>query len=200
MNEQETTPSDIKEIEHFYYTAHHIKHPRVKVGEHTYGWPAMILAPGTYINIGNYCSMGANVKFEINSEHRTSCISTYPFPCIYSKWPGAAHIPTSDVITNKGDVNVGNDVWIGTGVTILGGVTIGDGAIIGAYSLVTKDVSPYSIVGGNPIREIRKRFSDDIIEKLLEIKWWDWPVEKVNKYAAILSSCDIEKILEIGRE
>ena len=81
----------------------------------------------------------------------------------------------------KGDINIGNDVWIGYNATIMAGVTIGDGAIIATNATVTKDVEPYSIVGGNPAREIKKRFANDVISKLLKLKWWDWDIEKISK-------------------
>ncbi len=88
----------------------------------------------------------------------------------------------------KGDTTVGNDVWIGHKATIMAGVTIGDGAIIAAHSLVTKEVAPYSIVGGNPAREIRKRFTEDQIKKLLEIQWWNWNIEKITNNVHNLTS------------
>ena len=97
----------------------------------------------------------------------------------------------------KGDVHIGNDVWIGYKATIMAGVSIGDGAIIAANSTVTKDVAPYAIVGGNPAAEIRRRFSDDMIHKLLEMKWWDWPVEKITKHVQLLTSNEVDELYAI---
>ncbi len=98
----------------------------------------------------------------------------------------------------KGDTVVGNDVWIGAGVTVMPGVHIGDGAIIAAHSVVTKDVAPYAIVGGNPARLIRKRFGDDLIDYLLRIKWWDWPPEKIFANLDALCSADLNRIRTIN--
>ena len=94
----------------------------------------------------------------------------------------------------KGDIHVGNDVWIGYNATIMAGVTIGDGAIIATNSTIVKDVAPYSIVGGNPATEIKKRFSDNTIERLLKLKWWDWDIEKITKHLRTLTDIDIEKL------
>ena len=95
----------------------------------------------------------------------------------------------------KGDINIGNDVWIGYNATILAGVTIGDGAIIATNSTVIKDVEPYSIVGGNPANEIKKRFSEDTITKLLELKWWDWDINKITENVQNLTNNNIVKLL-----
>ena len=97
---------------------------------------------------------------------------------------------------NKGDINIGNDVWIGYNATIMAGVTIGDGAIIATNSTVIKDVEPYSIVGGNPAQEIKKRFSKEVITKLLELKWWDWDIEKITRNLQHLTANEIGNIIE----
>ena len=96
----------------------------------------------------------------------------------------------------KGDINIGNDVWIGYNATMMAGVTIGDGAIIATNATVIKDVEPYSIVGGNPAKEIKKRFSEDIISKLLELKWWNWDIEKITKNIQSLTNNNFEKLAE----
>lgn len=96
----------------------------------------------------------------------------------------------------KGDINIGNDVWIGYNATIMGGVTVGDGAIIATNSTVVRDVEPYSIVGGNPAAEIKKRFSEDIIAKLLKLKWWNWEIEKITENVQSLAGNDIRKLIE----
>lgn len=120
-------------------------------------------------------------------------LSTYPFPLFFEEWG----LDRKDVATswdNKGDIVIGNDVWIGYEAVILAGVTIGDGAIIGARTLVTKDVPPYTVVGGMPAKEIRKRFSEETTSALLEIKWWDWSKEKLAKNIDAIQSGCIEKL------
>ena len=112
------------------------------------------------------------------ANHALGGFSTFPFSVFGDEWKDVPLNPE-----NKGDTVIGNDVWLGYGVTIMPGVKIGDGAIIATRSTVTKDVEPYSIVGGNPAKLIRKRFSDEVIEGLLRLKWWDWPVEKVSLHA-----------------
>ena len=96
---------------------------------------------------------------------------------------------------HKGDIVIGNDVWIGYEAVIMAGVTIGDGAIIGARAVVTKDVPPYTIVGGVPAREIRRRFSDDVIARLLELKWWDWPAEQIQRNIKNIQSGRLDLLL-----
>lgn len=131
--------------------------------------------------IGKYCSIACGAKFMFTSgNHKMSSISTYPFPLFDEEWRlDGANI--TDAWDNNGDIVIGNDVWIGYEAVIMQGVRIGDGAIIGTRALVTKDVEPYTIVGGVPARKIRKRFSEDTIAKLLELQWWNWEDEKVKK-------------------
>lgn len=131
--------------------------------------------------IGRFCSIACGAKFIFNcANHSLRSLSTYTFPLFFEEWD----LPKSDVATawdNKGDIVIGNDVWIGYDAVIRAGVTIGDGAIVGARAVVTRDVEPYSIVGGVPAREIRKRFAPDVIQRLLELRWWDWPVDKIRR-------------------
>jgi acetyltransferase-like isoleucine patch superfamily enzyme len=139
------------------------------------------------ISIGNYCQIGAYVAI-----HGTNHPITYPSNYInYRLFNGEL----SKYKTSK-PVTVGNDVWIGHAVIILGGVNIGDGAIIGAGSVVTKDVEPYSIVGGNPARLIRKRFDDNIIKELQELKWWDKTPEELDRLK-ILFNTDLSNVKSI---
>ena len=131
--------------------------------------------------IGRFCSIGCGAKFLFNSaNHTVSSLSTYPFPLFFEEWELEKKNVT-DSWDNKGDTIIGNDVWIGYEAVIMAGVTIGDGAIIGACAVVTKDVSPYTIVGGIPAKSIRKRYSEETIDLLTELKWWDWPEERIAK-------------------
>lgn len=116
-----------------------------------------------------------------------------PSRCFFEEWD----LPKSEVASawdNKGDIIIGNDVWIGYDAVIMAGVTIGDGAIIGTRAVVTKDVAPYSIVGGVPAREIRKRFAPEVVERLRELKWWDWPEEKIRKAIPAIQAGDVEAL------
>ncbi len=134
--------------------------------------------------------IASGVSFIMNgANHLTEAVSAYPFAIFGNGWQGAMN---GKSYPTKGDTIVGNDVWIGHKATIMAGVTIGDGAIIAAHSLVTKEVAPYSIVGGNPAKEIRKRFTEDQIKKLLEIQWWNWNIEKITKNVHNLTSNNFE--------
>lgn len=140
--------------------------------------------------IGKFCSIACGARFLFNSaNHTMRSLSTYPFPLFFEEWgldPGGV----TSSWDNKGDIVIGNDVWIGYEAVILAGVTIGDGAVIGTRAVVTKDVPPYTIVGGVPARPIKKRFSDKTIADLLEIRWWDWPGERIAwNLAAIQKGC-----------
>ena len=129
--------------------------------------------------IGKFCSIACGAKFLFNSANHTQrSLSTYIFPVLFEE-RGLDVERVPEAWDNKGDIIVGNDVWIGYEAVVLAGVAIGDGAIIGARAVVTKDVPPYTIVGGVPAKAIRKRFSDSEVARLLELKWWDWPPEKI---------------------
>ena len=129
--------------------------------------------------IGKFCSIACGAKFLFNSaNHTLNSLSTYPFPLFYEEWELEPK-KVAESWDNKGDIVIRNDVWIGFEAVILAGVTIGDGAIIGTRAVVTKDVAPYTIVGGVPAKPIRKRFDDKTIEKLLNMKWWNWSAEKI---------------------
>lgn len=129
--------------------------------------------------IGRFCSIACGAKFLFNSaNHTMHSLSTYTFPIFFEEWD----LDIKNVAAawdNKGDIVIGNDVWIGYEAVIMAGVTIGDGAIIGTRAVVTKDVPPYTIVGGIPAKPIRKRFDDETISALLRLKWWDWPKKKI---------------------
>lgn len=141
------------------------------------------------LEIGKFCSIGSGASFILagNQGHNHKWISAYPFD--NKIFPNA-----KNGFRTKGDTIIGNDVWIGTESIIMPGVKIGDGAVIGTRAVVTKDVEPYTIVGGNPAQVIKKRFSDDEIEKLLEIRWWDWNIEKINDAIPFICSADIYRL------
>lgn len=140
--------------------------------------------------IGKFCSIACGAKFIFNSaNHTLSSISTYPFPIFFEEW-GLNIKGVAAAWDNKGDIIIGNDVWIGYEAVIMAGVTVGDGAIIGTRAVVTKDVPPYTIVGGVPAKPIRKRFDNETLDELLKIRWWDWPEEKIARnIQAIQSGC-----------
>jgi virginiamycin A acetyltransferase len=144
--------------------------------------------------IGKFCSIACRVRFLMTSGHHAlKSLSSYTFPLFKEEWGGVSHV--TDAWDNKGDIVIGNDVWIGYDAVIMSGVTIGDGAIIGTRAVVTKDVEPYSIVGGVPAKLIRKRFSNETIHKLLNIRWWDWPVEKIQSNIPNIQSGNIDNLL-----
>ena len=134
---------------------------------------------GDKLIIGKFCQIATGVRFLMNGgTHALKGFSTYPFKAFGQEW---SNVPLESNF--KGDTVIGNDVWIGNSVTIMPGIKIGDGAIIATNSVVTKDVEPYSIVGGNPAQLIRKRFDEATILQLLALRWWDWPIEKITQYA-----------------
>lgn len=142
--------------------------------------------------IGKFCSIACGAKFLFNSaNHNLSSLSTYPFPIFFEEWDLDAKDVT-DAWDNKGDIVIGNDVWIGYEAVILPGVTIGDGAVIGTCAVVTKDVPPYTIVGGVPAKPIRKRFPEGTIELLLKLKWWDWTEERIRQHLSEIQSGNVE--------
>ena len=148
---------------------------------------------GDKLIIGKFCMIASGAQFIMNGgNHLTNAISSYPFSIFGGDWANAMQ---GKSYPYKGDVIVGNDVWIGYNATILAGVRIGDGAIIAANATVVKDVEPYSIVGGNPARLIKKRFSDETISNLLEIKWWDWDIERITVNIQNLTGNNPDKLI-----
>lgn len=161
---------------------------RVYIGEFTYGNPELkSWDEKSILQIGKFCSIADKVTIFLGGEHRSDWVTTYPFSTFLAEYSHIKGHPKS-----KGNVIIGNDVWIASGVTILSGITIGDGAIIGCNSLVSKDVSPYAIVGGNPTKVIRYRFEENIIKELLEMQWWNWQLEDIEKAIPLLANIDIE--------
>jgi acetyltransferase-like isoleucine patch superfamily enzyme len=163
-----------------------------EVGEYTYGAPKVVFPDGR-LKIGKFCSIGWEVIIFLGGNHRVDWISTYPFHSSKG-WPEVEGL--DKFIFGKGDVTIGNDVWIGSNVIIMSGITIGDGAVIGTGSVVTDGVKPYTIVAGNPARAVKQRFTDEQIAGLLEIKWWDWPVDKIRENIPVLCSGNVERFLE----
>lgn len=146
------------------------------------------------LQIGKFCSIACGVKFLFNSaNHTLSSLSTYPFPLFFEEW-GLEKKDVTNAWDNKGDIVIGNDVWIGYEAVVLAGVTIGDGAIIGTRAVVTKDVPPYTIVGGVPAKPIKKRFSEETISALLEIQWWNWSEERIARNIGAIQSGNIEQL------
>ena len=152
------------------------------------------------LKIGKFCSIACGAKFLFTSaNHKMRSLSTYPFPIFFEEW-GLDVKYICDAWDNKGDIVIGNDVWIGYEAVILSGVTIGDGAIIGSRAVVTKDVEPYTIVGGVPAKSIRKRFDDKTILKLENIRWWNWDEKQIRKGIQAIQSGNIIELEEISDE
>ena len=149
--------------------------------------------------IGKFCSIACGTKFLFNcANHTQKSLSTYTFPLFYEEW----ELEKSNITTawdNKGNIVIGNDVWIGYEAVIMAGVHIGDGAIIAARAVVTKDVPPYTIVGGTPAKEIRKRFDAEIIEQLLILKWWDWSTDKIHQCLPYIAEGKLDELLAMKK-
>ena len=144
--------------------------------------------------IGKFCSIACGSKFLFNAaNHSLSSVPTYTFPLFFEEW-GLDKADVAAAWDNKGDIVIGNDVWIGYESLILAGVTIGDGAIIGTRAVVTKDVPPYTIIGGVPAKPIRKRFNDETIQYLQKVRWWDWPEEKIKANLGHLMSGSVSQL------
>ncbi len=171
-----------------------IKEKNVTIGDYTYGRIKIKkFDDKTNLTIGKFCSFAQNVTFLLGGEHNTHWISTYPFNEFFQE---KLKTEVSGHPASKGDIVIGNDVWIGYNSLILSGATIGDGAVIGANSVVTGNIPPYSIAAGNPVKILRKRFSDKVINKLLNIKWWHWDIEKIIENVRYLQSPMIEEFVK----
>lgn len=170
--------------------------PSVTVGRHTYGHEQITIRhwgePAGLV-IGSFCSIADRIQVFLGGNHRPDWITTYPFPVFPERWPTAQKIHGHP--STNGDVIIGNDIWIGSNATIMSGVTVGDGAVIAANSCVTSDVAPYAIVGGNPSVLIRRRFDESTVERLLEIRWWEWSDERIAASVDLLCSDDIGRFL-----
>lgn len=191
------------------YIKNAVKNPNIIVGDYSYYYDENGADDfekhvthfydfiGDKLIIGKFCSIASGIEFVMNgANHRMDAFSTYPFYIMGNGW-GSAIAPVKDELPIKGNTVVGNDVWIGQNVTVLPGIHIGDGAIIGLNSVVSKDIPPYTIAAGNPIKIIRKRFDDELIELLIKYKWWDKSIEEINELIPLLSSNNIDKIKEV---
>jgi len=186
-----------------------VKHPQISIGDYTYyddfenvenfqkNIRYLFDFSGDRLTLGKFCMLASGVEFIMNgANHLSQAVSAYPFAIFGGDWSNSME---GKSYPTKGDTVIGNDVWIGYRACILPGVTIGDGAIIGSFSVVTKDVPPYTIVGGNPAKPIRKRFDDETIASLLKLAWWNWPIERITKYAHYLTG-DINLFLRALKE
>lgn len=179
-----------------------IKNPNIIVGDFTYFSDIDFENHVTHhydfygdkLIIGKFCQIASGVNFVMNgANHQMNAVSTFPF-YILEGWDQS--VPDLSEMPLKGDTVVGNDVWIGQNATILPGVHIGDGAIIGMNSVVGTDISPYTIVAGNPVKEIRKRFDDELIQIMKKLQWWDLSIEEIEQLIPILSCSDLQKVKE----
>ncbi len=173
-------------------------------------WPYLYVDPTTYgpfevvhyqgdppneIRVGRYCSIASGVRFFIGGNHRSDWASTYPFRFMLGlHGAGEDGHPAS-----KGPILIGNDVWIGENAVILSGVTIGDGAVVATEAVITRDVRPYAVVVGNPAREVRRRFSDDQVDELLALRWWDWPAAEIREIVPLLNGSPIGELIDYGK-
>ena len=190
-----------------------IKDPQIEVGDYTIyndfiADPLLFEKNNVLYNypihrekliIGKFCSIACGTKFLFNcANHTLKSLSTYTFPLFYEEW----ELEKSNITTawdNKGNIVIGNDVWIGYEAVIMAGVHIGDGAIIAARAVVTKDVPPYTIVGGTPAKEIRKRFDAEVIEQLLIQKWWDWSTDKIHQCLPYIAEGKLDELLAMKK-
>lgn len=191
-----------------------IKDPQIKVGDYTI-YNDFVADPLLFeknnvlyhypihreeLIIGKFCSIACGTKFLFNcANHTLKSLSTYTFPLFYEEW----ELEKSNITTawdNKGDIVIGNDVWIGYEAVIMAGGHIGDGAIIAARAVVTKDVPPYTIVGGTPAKEIRKRFDAEVIEQLLILKWWDWSTDKIHQCLPYIAESKLDELLAMKKD
>ncbi len=168
------------------------RYPQYQIGRASYGCPEVFSwGADERLQIGSFCSISDQVNIFLGGEHRTDWITTFPFSSFLQE---AEHIPGHP--KSKGDVWIGNDVWIAFGATILSGVRIGNGAVIGANAVVSKNVPPYAIVAGNPATIIKYRFTEDIIDRLQAIAWWDWPEDAIRTHIPYLLSNDLESFFQ----
>ena len=199
-------PYQVPGVKYVIYIKPTIKNPNIIVGDFTYISDSNFESHVTHhygfnndkLIIGKFCQIASGVEFVMNgANHQMNSISTFPFN-IFEGWDADA--PEISDLPLKGDTIIGNDVWIGQNAVILPGVHIGDGAIIGANSVVGSDVTAYTIVVGNPAREVRKRFDSEMIDLMLKFKWWDKSIDEINALIPLLTCSNIEKVKETINE
>jgi virginiamycin A acetyltransferase len=180
-----------------------VKNPNVVVGEYTYyddpEGPEHFEAKcvlyhfpfvGDKLVIGKFCALARGVKFIMNgANHKLSGFSTYPFNIFGNGWEAVT--PRMKDLPYKGDTVIGNDVWLGYDALLMPGVKVGDGAIVAARAVVTGDVPPYTVVGGNPAKAVKRRFDEEVVAELLAIRWWDWPVDKITRNLHAVVGADL---------
>lgn len=184
-----------------------VKNPNIIVGDYTYyddfetvenfekNVKYLFDFTGDKLIIGKFCMIASDVTFIMNgANHLSKAISSYPFAIFGGDWSSAME---GKSYPTKGNTEIGNDVWIGYGATIMPGVKVGHGAIIATKSVVTSDVEPYTIVGGNPAKTSRKRFSEEKIKQLLDLQWWDWPLEKITEQVGNLTGTEVDELGDI---
>ena len=192
------------------YIRNTVKNPQIVVGEYTYyddpddsenfERNVLYLFPfiGDRLVIGRYCAIARGVRFIMNgANHAMGGFSTYPFGIFGGGWERVT--PALDALPHKGDTLIGNDVWLGYEALVMPGVRIGDGAIVAAHSVVTADVEPYTVVGGNPARVLRQRFPQEVIDALLEIRWWDWEAAHVTAHLEAIVGADLQVLRGAAR-
>jgi virginiamycin A acetyltransferase len=203
-----TNPHPMAGFPQVCYIRNTVKNPNIIIGDYTYyddpedseNFERNVLYHypflGDKLIIGRYCAIARGAKFIMNgANHKLTGLSTYPFSIFGNGWERV--MPTLEELPLKGDTVIGNDVWIGYDALVLPGVTIGDGAIISARSVVTKEVPPYAIVGGNPARLIRQRFPEPVVQALREIAWWNWDAEKVSRNLELIVGGDVEALRRV---
>ena len=183
-----------------------VDNPHISIGEYTYyddpvdseNFERNVLYHFPFIGdkliIGKFCALARDLKFIMNgANHKMAGASTYPFQIFGGGWEQV--MPTLAELPYKGDTVIGNDVWIGYEALIMPGVQIGNGAIVAARSVVTADVPAYTIVGGNPAKPLKQRFSPEQIAALQALAWWDWPIETISQHLPLIVAADIDALL-----
>jgi acetyltransferase-like isoleucine patch superfamily enzyme len=171
---------------------------KVIVGDFTYAWQPRIKSWGedAKLYIGKFCSIAGNVQFFLGGDHRLDWVTTYPFAELMPKnYPDVKGSPRS-----KGDIVIGNDVWIANDAKIMSGVHIGDGAVIAGSAVVTKDVQPYEMVGGVPAKHIKWRLPIGQCQRMQELAWWDWPLDKIAEAVPLLQSDNYNELYLFNEE
>ncbi|WP_157277721.1 CatB-related O-acetyltransferase [Paenibacillus taiwanensis] len=195
MNEDEFKTAVYKAARLGIFMNQDVRYAAYSIGDFTYGEPDVLSwGEDASLTIGKFCSIASRVTIMLGGEHNVDWVSTYPFNPIFPQAQAYLGHPKT-----KGNVIIGHDVWLGIDSYILSGVTIGNGAVVSARSLVTKDVPPYAIVGGNPARIIRYRFSDEQIEELEAIAWWNWPLHRIFSALPLLLSNQMDQFIQYAK-